>query len=185
MVNRFSVGINTLEQQRVLGERRWRLGSQRASASRARSTATRTSARSAFTEFAGWGSAAENGTKQPRLRIKNDLSIMATGSHTFKTGVTFDLQEANGFGAAGDRRDVQVSAGGRPRCQARRRRSLAAAARWRPSCWDTSTTAGRNRSVKCASGILTTRCTRRTTGASTRPAHHELRAALRVHAGRP
>ena len=50
-----------------------------------------------FSEFQGWGSAADNGTKQPRWTLKNDFSLTA-GNHTMKTGVTYDLQEANGFG---------------------------------------------------------------------------------------
>src|SRR5690606_6504055 len=50
-----------------------------------------------FSEFESWGGASSNGTKQPRWTIKNDLSLMA-GNHTMKFGVTYDLQESNGFG---------------------------------------------------------------------------------------
>jgi hypothetical protein len=50
-----------------------------------------------FTEFSTWGAASYNGTEQPRFSIKDDLTI-SKGSHTIKTGFTFDRQQANGFG---------------------------------------------------------------------------------------
>ena len=50
-----------------------------------------------FTEFSGWGGAADNGTEQPRWSLKNDLNYMH-GSHSLKFGFTYDHQEANGFG---------------------------------------------------------------------------------------
>ena len=50
-----------------------------------------------FSEFSSWGGAADNGTEQPRWAIKDDFSVIR-GSHTVKVGVTYDHQEANGFG---------------------------------------------------------------------------------------
>ncbi|MBI1353131.1 MAG: carboxypeptidase regulatory-like domain-containing protein [Acidobacteria bacterium] len=50
-----------------------------------------------FSEFSGWGGAALNGTGQPMLAIKDDLSIVK-GKHTIKFGGSFQRQEANGFG---------------------------------------------------------------------------------------
>ncbi len=50
-----------------------------------------------FTEFSGWGGAADNGTEQPRRTIKDDFSYIR-GSHSLKFGFTYDHQEANGFG---------------------------------------------------------------------------------------
>src|SRR5439155_11038843 len=49
------------------------------------------------TEFASWGGAADNGTEQPRVSVKDDFSLMA-GNHSIKTGFSFDRQQANGFG---------------------------------------------------------------------------------------
>ena len=51
----------------------------------------------AFSDESGWGSAAYNGTEQPRWSIKNDLTYVR-GAHNFKLGVAFDSQRANGFG---------------------------------------------------------------------------------------
>jgi hypothetical protein len=50
-----------------------------------------------FSEFAGWGSSADNGTFQPLFSIKNDLSYFR-GKHSLKFGYNFDAQHANGFG---------------------------------------------------------------------------------------
>ena len=50
-----------------------------------------------FTEFSNWGGNALNGTGQPMLAFKDDLSIVR-GKHTFKMGGSFQRQEANGFG---------------------------------------------------------------------------------------
>jgi hypothetical protein len=50
-----------------------------------------------FTEYATWGGSSYNGTEQPRFSIKDDLTFSA-GSHTIKSGFTFDRQQANGFG---------------------------------------------------------------------------------------
>ena len=50
-----------------------------------------------FSEFSGWGGAADNGTEQPRWSIKDDVSVIS-GSHSIKTGFAFDRQQANGFG---------------------------------------------------------------------------------------
>jgi outer membrane receptor protein involved in Fe transport len=50
-----------------------------------------------FTDLSGWGSAADNGTKQPSWTLKDDLSYIH-GAHTLKFGATYDHQEANGFG---------------------------------------------------------------------------------------
>jgi len=51
----------------------------------------------AFTEFSGWGGAADNGTEQPSYVVKDDFSVIH-GSHSLKFGATYDKQEANGFG---------------------------------------------------------------------------------------
>ena len=50
-----------------------------------------------FTEFSTWGAASYNGTKQPRFTVKDDVTFIK-GSHTVKTGFTYDRQQANGFG---------------------------------------------------------------------------------------
>src|SRR6266508_2932715 len=50
-----------------------------------------------FSEFSTWGGAADNGSEQPRFSIKDDVTLVK-GSHTWKSGFTFDRQQANGFG---------------------------------------------------------------------------------------
>jgi hypothetical protein len=50
-----------------------------------------------FSEFSGWGGAADNGTEQPSWVVKDDFSVVH-GSHSLKFGFTYDKQEANGFG---------------------------------------------------------------------------------------
>ena len=50
-----------------------------------------------FSEFSTWGASSYNGTEQPRLAIKDDVTFLR-GSHTIKGGFTFDRQQANGFG---------------------------------------------------------------------------------------
>ncbi len=50
-----------------------------------------------FSEFSTWGGSSYNGTEQPRFSIKDDLTLIR-GTHTIKTGFTFDRQQANGFG---------------------------------------------------------------------------------------
>ena len=50
-----------------------------------------------FSEFSTWGASSYNGTEQPRLAIKDDVTLLR-GSHTIKGGFTFDRQQANGFG---------------------------------------------------------------------------------------
>ena len=50
-----------------------------------------------FTEFSTWGAVSYNGTKQPRFTVKDDVTFIK-GSHTIKTGFTYDRQQANGFG---------------------------------------------------------------------------------------
>jgi hypothetical protein len=50
-----------------------------------------------FSEFSTWGAASYNGTKQPRFTVKDDVTFIM-GSHTVKTGFTYDRQQANGFG---------------------------------------------------------------------------------------
>jgi hypothetical protein len=47
--------------------------------------------------FSTWGSSSFNGTEQPRFTVKNDVTFLR-GSHTLKTGFTWDHQQANGFG---------------------------------------------------------------------------------------
>jgi hypothetical protein len=50
-----------------------------------------------FSEFSQWGQVSYNGTKQPRFTLKDDVTLIR-GSHTIKTGFTYDRQQANGFG---------------------------------------------------------------------------------------
>ena len=50
-----------------------------------------------FSEFSTWGATSYNGTKQPRFTVKDDVTLIK-GSHTIKTGFTYDRQQANGFG---------------------------------------------------------------------------------------
>jgi hypothetical protein len=50
-----------------------------------------------FSEFSQWGGSSYNGTKQPRFTVKDDVTFIK-GSHTIKTGFTYDRQQANGFG---------------------------------------------------------------------------------------
>ena len=50
-----------------------------------------------FSEFSQWGGSSYNGTKQPRFTVKDDVTFIR-GSHTVKTGFTYDRQQANGFG---------------------------------------------------------------------------------------
>jgi hypothetical protein len=50
-----------------------------------------------FSEFAGWGATADNGTEQPMWAIREDLSFIR-GSHTMKFGYDFQSPHAAGFG---------------------------------------------------------------------------------------
>jgi len=50
-----------------------------------------------FSELTTWGAVSYNGTKQPRFTVKDDVTFIK-GSHTIKTGFTYDRQQANGFG---------------------------------------------------------------------------------------
>src|SRR5207237_9532026 len=50
-----------------------------------------------FTEFSQWGTSSYNGTKQPRFTVKDDVTFIR-GSHTLKSGGTYDRQQANGLG---------------------------------------------------------------------------------------
>src|SRR5438132_1730095 len=50
-----------------------------------------------FTGFSTWGATSYNGTKQPRFTVKDDVTFIR-GSHTLKSGGTYDRQQANGFG---------------------------------------------------------------------------------------
>jgi len=50
-----------------------------------------------FSELSSWGGAADNGTEQPRWAFKDDFSYIH-GAHSLKFGMTYDKQEANGFG---------------------------------------------------------------------------------------
>jgi hypothetical protein len=50
-----------------------------------------------LTQFTTWGAASYNGTEQPRFTLKDDVTLVR-GSHTIKTGFTYDRQQANGFG---------------------------------------------------------------------------------------
>jgi len=50
-----------------------------------------------FTGLSSWGTSADNGTEQPRWALRDDFSLIRS-SHTLKFGVTYDHQEANGFG---------------------------------------------------------------------------------------
>src|SRR5215203_5461413 len=50
-----------------------------------------------FTELSTWGGPSYNGTEQPRFTVKDDVTF-TRGSHTVKSGFTYDRQQANGFG---------------------------------------------------------------------------------------
>ena len=50
-----------------------------------------------FSEFTTWGGNARNGTKQPMWAIKDDFSL-TRGKHSFKFGVAYQNQRANGYG---------------------------------------------------------------------------------------
>lgn len=50
-----------------------------------------------FSELSTWGASSLNGTYQPRWSIKDDTTLIR-GMHTFKAGMTFDRQQANGVG---------------------------------------------------------------------------------------
>jgi len=50
-----------------------------------------------FSELSTWGATSYNGTKQPRFTVKDDVTFIR-GSHTLKSGFTYDRQQANGFG---------------------------------------------------------------------------------------
>jgi hypothetical protein len=50
-----------------------------------------------FTEFSAWGTAADDGTDQPRITWKDDLSIIR-GPHSVRFGFTHNHQEAKGSG---------------------------------------------------------------------------------------
>ena len=115
-----------------------------------------------FSEFSTWGGSSYNGTEQPRFSIKDDLTI-SQGSHTIKSGFTFDRQQANGFG--------QQDIGGRAgfsflETAVPGATTLAngAAARSRRSCSAPPTPAGPRPSAICSRSIPTTGSTRRTTG---------------------
>ena len=93
-----------------------------------------------YSEFATWGGSSYNGTEQPRFSIKDDLTI-SKGSHTIKTGFTFDRQQANGFGQQ-DLGGGPDSASLKQPFPARRRWPTAAATRSRRSCSARPTAAG-------------------------------------------
>jgi len=50
-----------------------------------------------FSEFSTWGNSSYNGTKQPRVTLKDDATFIK-GAHAIKAGITYDRQQANGFG---------------------------------------------------------------------------------------
>ena len=50
-----------------------------------------------FNDLTAWGTSSYNGTKQPRATVKDDVTFIH-GSHTIKSGLTYDRQQANGFG---------------------------------------------------------------------------------------
>ena len=85
-----------VQQERVFAERRSGLGETRC-ASRTPSTATRTWGSSPSPSSARGAASSYNGTKQPRFTVKDDVTFIK-GSHTIKTGFTYDRQQANGFG---------------------------------------------------------------------------------------
>jgi hypothetical protein len=68
-----------------------------------------------FSEFSQWGGSSYNGTEQPRFTLKNDVTLIK-GSHTIKTGFTYDRQQANGFGQQdlGGRAGFDFKQTGRP-----------------------------------------------------------------------
>src|SRR5438067_7699578 len=50
-----------------------------------------------FSECTTWGASSFNSTKQPRFTVKDDVTSIR-GSHSIKSGFTYDRQQANGFG---------------------------------------------------------------------------------------
>ena len=102
------------------------------SAFRMRSTATRTSASSRSPSSRRGAASSYNGTEQPRFSIKDDLTL-SRGSHTFKSGFTFDRQQANGFGQQDYRRPGRLQLPG-DRRPGRDDACQPAAARSRRSC---------------------------------------------------
>jgi hypothetical protein len=59
-----------------------------------------------FSEFSQWNAPSFNGTSQPMISLKNDMTWVK-GRHTFKFGYAYDDQRANGFG----QQDVMGAAG--------------------------------------------------------------------------
>ena len=114
--------------------------------------------------MSSWGGAADNGTEQPRWAIKDDFSYIR-GSHSFKFGVTYDHQEANGFG----QQNIAGQAGFSflETAVPGRRLRRPAAARLPRSCSATADT-GRHRNgpLPASRSTATGASTRRTTGAS-------------------
>ena len=114
-------------------------------------------------QFSTWGATSYNGTKQPRFTVKDDVTFIK-GSHTVKTGFTYDRQQANGFG----QQDYGGRAGfdfKRPACLASPTSPRRAAARSRRFSSGGRTRGEPKRSVTCSRSIRTTGSTRRTIGA--------------------
>ena len=118
-----------------------------------------------FTEFSGWGGAANNGTEQPRFSIKDDFSLIP-GAHSIKiSALPYDRQQANGFGQqqiAGsvtlDFRNTSVPGA----------TTQTSGSSFASFLLGTAYTGATETISICSRSIHTTPCMRRTTGASTR-----------------
>ena len=115
-----------------------------------------------FSELSSWGASSLNGTYQPRWSIKNDTTFIR-GNHTFKTGMTFDRQQANGVG---EQRSAALrgSASFRQASRAERRSPMPEARRLRRFCLASRTPAAPRRIAIFVRFIHTGRSTGRTTG---------------------
>jgi hypothetical protein len=117
-----------------------------------------------FSEFTTWGATSYNGTKQPRFTVKDDVTFVK-GSHTLKTGFTYDRQQAKRFRPAGLRRPGGLRfqddgvPGGDQLCHGRRQLVRVV------PCWLGEHRPDRKLSGTSSRSIRTTGSTHRTTGA--------------------
>ena len=120
-----------------------------------RSIATRTWASITFTEFSTWGGSADNGTEQPRISIKDDLTLVQGVAHdqdaASPSTASRRTASASRISAAGP-----ASASSKRRFRARRRWPTAAAIRSRRSCSARLTPAGPKPSAISSRSIPTT-----------------------------
>ncbi len=116
-----------------------------------------------FSEFSTWGAVSYNGTKQPRFTVKDDVTFIK-GSHTIKTGFTYDRQQANGFGQQdyGGRAGFDFKQTGVPGVT---NFATAGGSSFASFLLGTPTRAEPRRSVICSRCTRTTVSTRRMTGA--------------------